>query len=85
MGKFEFFAHRKRGIEPSEIPPSVVKEVLQWVYEQPDEYLFKVEPKPDFIFTPPEHSFNKAKCSICGEYVFELRFRSSFWLSFSHP
>jgi len=20
-------------------------------------YLFKVEPKPDFIFTPPEHSF----------------------------
>jgi formylmethanofuran dehydrogenase subunit E len=57
MGKFEFFAHRKRGIEPSEIPPSVVKEVLEWVYEQPDEYLFKVEPKPDFIFTPPEHSF----------------------------
>lgn len=76
MGKFEFFADRKRGIEPSEIPPSVVQEVTNWVYEQPDDYLFKVDARPDFTFTPPKGSFNKAKCSICEEYVFERYLRT---------
>ena len=71
MGKFEFFAYRKRGVEPSQIPPSVVDEVTQWIYSQPDDVLFKVEAKPDFKFTPPRGSFNKTKCSVCGEYVFE--------------
>jgi formylmethanofuran dehydrogenase subunit E len=75
MGKFEFFAYRKRGVEPSEIPPSVVAEVTNWVYEQPDDYLFKIEARPDFTFTPPKHSFNKAICSVCGEYVFERYLR----------
>jgi len=71
MGKFEFFAYRKRGVEPSQIPPSVVDEVTQWMYSQPDDVLFKAEAKPDFKFTPPKGSFNKTKCSMCGEYVFE--------------
>jgi len=76
MGKFEFFSYRKRGIEPSEIPPSVVAEVTNWVYEQSDDYLFKIDARPDFLFIPPKGSFNKAKCSICGEYVFERYLRS---------
>ena len=76
MGKFEFFAYRKRGVEPSEIPPSVVAEVANWTYEQPDDYLFKVDALPDFVFTPPKGSFNKAKCSICEEYVFERYLRT---------
>ena len=71
MGKFEFFAYRKKGVEPSEIPSSVVDEVINWVYEQTDDFMFKVEMKPDFKFTPVKGSFNKAKCSVCGEYVFE--------------
>ena len=58
MGKFE-------------IPAPVVDEIIQWVYDQTDESMFKVEPKPDFKFTPVKGSFNKTKCSMCGEYVFD--------------
>lgn len=76
MGKFEFFDYRKRGVEPSKIPSSVTEEVIQWIYNQSDEDMFKVEPKPDFKFTPPKSSFNKAKCSVCGEYVFERYLRT---------
>ncbi|MGA8857828.1 MAG: FmdE family protein [Candidatus Bathyarchaeia archaeon] len=71
MGKFEFFAYRKKGIEPSQIPPTVRREVIDWVNEQPDEAIYKVEAKPDFTYTPLKGSFNKTKCSMCGEYVFE--------------
>ncbi len=71
MGKFEFFAYRKKGIEPSEIPAEVTEEVINWVYGQPNESVFKVEPKPDFRFNPQKGSFNKTKCTACGEYVFE--------------
>jgi len=71
MGKFEFFAYRKKGIEPSKIPAEARDEILKWVYEQSDDVLFKIEAKPDFKFTPVKGSFNKSKCSICGEYVFE--------------
>lgn len=71
MGKFEFFVYRKRGTEPSEIPSEVVNELIQWVYDQPDEVLFKVEMKSDFSYAPVKGSFNKTKCSVCGEYVFD--------------
>jgi formylmethanofuran dehydrogenase subunit E len=71
MGAFEFFACRKRGIEPSEIPAPVVSEVLQWMYDQPDETMFKVERKTDFTFAPVKGSFNKTMCSVCGEHVFD--------------
>ena len=33
--------------------------------------MFKIEPKPDFKFAPVKGSFNKARCTMCGEYVFE--------------
>jgi formylmethanofuran dehydrogenase subunit E len=71
MGQFEFFAYRKRGVEPSQIPAPVVDQVLQWVYDQTDGFMLKVESKPNFAFTPVQGSFNKTKCSVCGEYVFD--------------
>jgi len=71
MGKFEFFVYRKKGIEPSQIPHNISDEIINWVYEQSDEFMFKIEPKPDFKFNPVKVSFNKSKCAICGEYVFE--------------
>jgi formylmethanofuran dehydrogenase subunit E len=76
LGKFEFFVYRKKGIEPSQIPPPVTQEIIEWVYGQPDDVLFKVEPRPDFVFTPLKGSFNKTKCSGCGEYVFERYVRT---------
>ena len=75
MGKFEFFACRKKGMEPSQIPDAVREEIIRWVYEQPDETMFKVEPRPDFKFSPVKGSFNKTKCGTCGEYVFDRYLR----------
>jgi formylmethanofuran dehydrogenase subunit E len=75
MGKFEFFVYRKKGVEPSQIPQQVTEAVINWAYEQSDDFMLKVEPKPDFKFTPVKGSFNKAKCSVCGEYVFERYLR----------
>jgi len=75
MGKFEFFVYRKKGIEPSQIPLPVRQEVIHWVNEQPDEAMYKVEARPDFKYTPLKGSFNKSKCSVCGEYVFERYIR----------
>jgi formylmethanofuran dehydrogenase subunit E len=75
MGKFEFIASRKKGIEPSQIPAPVSEEIIRWVYEQSDETLFTVELKPDFQFKPPKGSFNKTKCGTCGEYVFDRYLR----------
>ena len=76
MGKFEFFGYRKKGIEPSQIPEKIADEVIGWIDSQPDDFIFKVEPKSDFRFTPAKGSFNKAKCSQCGEYVFERYVRT---------
>ena len=75
MGKFEFFAYRKKGVEPSKVPQNASDDVIKWVYEQTEEFIFKIEPKPDFKFTPVKGSFNKVKCTICGEYVFESYLR----------
>ena len=75
MGKFEFFTYRKRGVEPSGIPEAVTNEVIQWIFGLPDYQVFIIEPKPDFQFAPVKGSFNKDKCSVCGEYVFERYLR----------
>jgi formylmethanofuran dehydrogenase subunit E len=76
LGKFEFFVHRKKGVEPSDIPEEVTAKVVQRVLEATDEELFKVERLPDFAFGRPRGSFSKVKCTKCGEYVFERYVRS---------
>jgi formylmethanofuran dehydrogenase subunit E len=75
MGKFEFFAYRRRGVEPSEIPAPVVEEVTEWMFAQPDDVVFKVEMVPDFTYQPVKGSFNRTKCTKCGEYVFDRYIR----------
>jgi len=75
MGKFEFIAVRKKGVEPSQMPAPVSQEIIRWAYEQTDDALFAVELKPDFQFKPTKGSFNKTKCSTCGEYVFDRYLR----------
>ncbi len=75
FGKFKFFMFRKKGVEPSEIPQKAADKVINWVYEQTDDFMFKVEPLKEFNFLPVKGSFNKEKCSICGEYVFERYLR----------
>ena len=40
------------------------------------EAIYTVQPRPDFTYQPPKGSFNKALCSVCGEYVFERDVRT---------
>ena len=40
MGKFDFLVHRKKGLEPSQIPAPARQEILKWTYEQPDDAVF---------------------------------------------
>lgn len=75
MAAYEFFKYRKQGIEPSQIPAAVSDEVIALVLNATDEELFEVKLLPDFQYTPVSGSFNKAKCEVCGEYVFERYLR----------
>ena len=69
--KVAFFGYRMKGVEPSKIPADVADAALAWTDAQPDERVFKIERKPDYQFNRVKGSFNKVKCSQCGEYVFE--------------
>ena len=75
IGSYEFFKLRKQGVAPSKVPSDVSQEVIDLVLNASDEELFKVDRIPDFKFKPVGASFNKAKCEICGEYVFERYLR----------
>lgn len=67
----EFSRLRKAGTEPSEIPPQVADVVVGLVMDAAERDLFTVERLPDFEYERPQARFSKAKCSKCGEYVFE--------------
>jgi formylmethanofuran dehydrogenase subunit E len=71
FGKHDFFAYRKRGVEPSGIPAPVTQAAIDWTLSLTDEAIFSVQQRPDFLYRPPKGSFNKSLCSKCGEYVFE--------------
>ena len=76
LGKQEFFAYRKRGVEPSDIPADVTKRAVDVVLEASEDAMFKIDRVSDFHFARPKGSFSKVKCSQCGEYVFERYIRT---------
>ncbi len=71
FGSQEFFAYRKRGVEPSAIPVEVTQAAIDWTLSLADEEVFAVSAPPGFAYVPPKGSFNKSACTACGEYVFE--------------
>ena len=75
MAPHEFFKYRKQGIEPSAIPEDVRLDIINMVLNATEEELFNTTIIPDFKYEPVKGSFNKAKCEICGEYVFERYLR----------
>ena len=75
MSPHEFFKLRKKGIGPSEIPEDIRADIIKSVLEASDKELFEVTKLPAFNYNPVKGSFNKAKCEICGEYVFERYLR----------
>ena len=75
MAPHEFFRLRKQGVAPSEISADVADDIIKMVLTATDEEMFDVRVLPDFQYRPIKASFNKAKCEICGEYVFERYLR----------
>jgi formylmethanofuran dehydrogenase subunit E len=75
LGKQEFFAYRKKGVEPSAIPSEVVENAIGVVMQASDRDIFNVEKLMAFRFERPPGRFGKAKCAKCGEYVFERYLR----------
>jgi len=75
LAPHEFFNYRKQGIEPSQIPEAVCEDIINMVLTASEEELFTVTMLPDFEYKPVKGSFAKAKCEICGEYVFERYLR----------
>jgi formylmethanofuran dehydrogenase subunit E len=75
LSKYEFFAYRKRSIEPSQIPEDVCKEVIQLVFDATEEEMFKITRLPDFKYSRVKGSFAKDVCEECGEFVFERYLR----------
>ena len=71
FGKREFFAYRKRGVEPSGIPAPVTQEAIDWTLSLTDPDIYATQECPEFVYQAPKGSFNKSLCSKCGEYVFE--------------
>lgn len=75
LAPHEFFKYRKQGIEPSEIPENIRLDIINTVLNASEEELFNISALPDFKYDPIKGSFNKAKCEVCGEYVFERYLR----------
>ncbi len=75
LNGLEFFVYRKKGVEPSDIPAPVSQEVIDRVLLADEDTLLKIELLPDFKYKPVKGSFQKSKCDICGEYVFERYIR----------
>jgi formylmethanofuran dehydrogenase subunit E len=75
LAPHEFFKYRKQGIEPSEIPENIRLDIINIVLNASNDELFSVTVLENSKYTPVKGSFNKAKCEICGEYVFERYLR----------
>jgi formylmethanofuran dehydrogenase subunit E len=75
LAPHEFFDYRKKGIEPSLIPENVCDDIINIVLTATEEELFIITEIPDFTYKPVKGSFAKAKCEVCGEYVFERYLR----------
>lgn len=66
-----FHAYRSRGVDPSEMPPQVIEEVLAWLETLPDAEIFAVEHEVGFPYQPAQLTYAKTRCARCGEYVME--------------
>lgn len=75
LAPHEFFKYRKQGIEPSQIPDEVCKDIINIVLNASDDEMFETTVLPQFTYKPVKGSFAKEKCEVCGEYVFDRYLR----------
>ncbi len=75
LSPHEFFKFRKKGIEPTEISEEIKNDIINIVLNASNAELFNLTVLSNLIYTPVKGSFNKSKCELCGEYVFERYLR----------
>jgi formylmethanofuran dehydrogenase subunit E len=71
LERSRFHALRARGVDPNDMPPQVIEEVLSWLETLPDAEVFAVEHEVGFPYQPAQPTYSKTRCARCGEYVMD--------------
>lgn len=66
-----FVEQRKRGVPPQDVPPEVLKPLLDNVLTMPEEQFLTVSDVFEYQCNGTEGCFDAIACSECGELVFE--------------
>ena len=68
----EFIQYRKNGVPASQIAPELIDPAVEFILQESDEILFKIEPLKETILPAGRpHDFNTQICSVCGEITVE--------------
>lgn len=76
LERSRFHAQRLRGVDPNDMPPQIVDEVLAWLDAQPDDAIFRVTAEVGFPYRQEGPIHAKTRCARCGEYVLDTFVRS---------
>jgi formylmethanofuran dehydrogenase subunit E len=71
-----FHAFRARGVDPNDMPPKVIEEVMAWLAAQSDEAIFAVAHEVGFPYQPMQVTYARTRCARCGEYVLDTFVRT---------
>ena len=68
----EFIQYRKNGVPASQIAPELIDPAVDFILQESDENLFKIEPvKETNLPAGRPHDFNTQICTVCGEITVE--------------
>lgn len=68
----EFIKYRKNGVPASQIAPELIDPAVEFILQESDENLFKIEPvKETNLPAGRPHDFNTQICTVCGEITVE--------------
>jgi formylmethanofuran dehydrogenase subunit E len=68
----EFIQYRKNGVPASQIAPELIDPAVEFILQESDEDLFKIEPvKETNLPAGRPHDFNTQICTVCGEITVE--------------
>ena len=68
----EFIQYRKNGVPASQIAPELIDPAVEFILQESDENLFKIEPvKETNLPAGRPHDFNTQICTVCGEITVE--------------
>ena len=66
-----FVEQRKRGVPPQDVPPEVLKPLLDNVLTMPEEGFLEIGAVEEHPWPKKAGCFDTVACSVCGELVFD--------------